>query len=40
MREAFSSNVAFHKKSWLIWTSHIFHRYRPNWCHVIETIIH
>jgi len=29
--------VEFHKKSQLIRTNHLFHKY--NWCHVIDTII-
>ena len=34
VREVFSSKVEFQKKSQLMWTNHLFHRY--NWCHVID----
>jgi len=33
----FSSKAEFHKKSQLVWTSHLFHRY--NWYHAIDTIV-
>jgi len=38
VREVVNYKVEFHhKKSQLMWTSHLFHRY--NWCHVIDTIV-